>query len=34
MTAQARPQEKPDPKMNRILAALEQPDYDALMLDA
>jgi CRP-like cAMP-binding protein len=25
---------RPDPKTNRILAALEPPDYDALMLDA
>jgi CRP-like cAMP-binding protein len=34
MTKQAHPPEKSDPKTNRILAALEPADYDALMLEA
>ena len=34
MTNQTHQAEKSDPKTNRILAALEQADYDALMLEA
>ena len=34
MTRQTWEPERSDPKTNRILAALEQPDYDALMLEA
>ena len=34
MTKQTRGPGNFDPKTNRILAALEQPDYDALMLEA
>ena len=34
MTKQTDPPDGCDPRTNRILAALEQPDYDALMLEA
>jgi len=34
MTKHSRQAEKSDPRTNRILAALEQADYDALMLEA
>lgn len=34
MTKQTGPPDKSDPKANRILAALEQPDFDALMQEA
>ena len=34
MAKQTRQPERADPKTNRILAMLEQADYDALMLEA